>query len=324
MVLQLELLLADLRGDQLVLRGDRDVLPGRHGERPGGQARQAGQHHGVRRRAATADPGDQRDVGDQPVHGAEYSGPQPAAGDIAVLVPVCLARRVPSNGHWWVPQMSMSGPVCRGRQPVPMRRWNASRNEPLVYHYSLVAVAAGIRSLVSPATGPAVCGRPAAFQAWKPPSRSVASRRPIRRSDRRGERRRVALRAHHDDARVGAGQSRDPGLAARVQPPLEHVTADDDRPWDLALDDPLLQRPDVDKYRAVGEGSERRLGPEPPAGRCGPRPPVRRCPGRRPGSASEVSSAADAVASASAVSAPPRPRAPSGPSMATVSLAISP
>ena len=42
------------------------------------------------------------------------------------------------------------------------------------------------------------------------------------------------------------------------------------------------------------------------------------------GSASVVSSAADALASASAVSAPPRPRAPSGPSIATVWVAIRP
>ncbi len=47
-------------------------------------------------------------------------------------------------------------------------------------------------------------------------------------------------------------------------------------------------------------------------------------PGAPAGSASLVRLAADAVASASAVSWPPRPLVPSGPSMATVSLAIRP
>ncbi|WP_246631268.1 hypothetical protein [Pseudonocardia nigra] len=41
---------------------------------------------------APADAGDQRDVGDEAVHRAEDRGPQPAAGDVTVVV-VALARR---------------------------------------------------------------------------------------------------------------------------------------------------------------------------------------------------------------------------------------
>ena len=41
--------------------------------------------------AATAHPGDQRHVGDQPVHGAEHGRPQPAAGHVPVVVPVIMS-----------------------------------------------------------------------------------------------------------------------------------------------------------------------------------------------------------------------------------------
>jgi hypothetical protein len=90
-VLQLEPFLVDLGLDQLVLRRDRHVLPGRHRARARGQPGQAGEHDGVRAPAATADPGDQRHVGDQPVHGAEHGRPQPAAGYVPVVVPVIVS-----------------------------------------------------------------------------------------------------------------------------------------------------------------------------------------------------------------------------------------
>ena len=79
-----------------------------------------------------------------------------------------------------------------------------------------------------------------------------------------GQRGRVALRAHHDDLHVGPRQRRDPGLAARIEPPFEHVAADEDRSRHLALDDALLERPDVDQRGAVGQRGERRLRPQPP------------------------------------------------------------
>jgi hypothetical protein len=86
----------DLRADQLVLVGHRDVLPGAHRERPGYQGRHAGQHDGVRGRAAAAEPGDQRGVGHQPVHRSEYRRPQPAAGHVTVPVrPPRRQRRPP-------------------------------------------------------------------------------------------------------------------------------------------------------------------------------------------------------------------------------------
>ena len=44
--------------------------------------------------AAAAHPGDQRRVGDQPVHGAEHGRPQPAAGHVPVVVPVIVSVRV--------------------------------------------------------------------------------------------------------------------------------------------------------------------------------------------------------------------------------------
>ena len=80
---------------------------------------------------------------------------------------------------------------------------------------------------------------------------------------RRGKRGGVTLRAHHDDPRVGAGQGRNPGLAAWVKPPLEHIAAYDDRPGDLALNDPLFERPDIHQHGTVGEGREGGLWPQP-------------------------------------------------------------
>ncbi len=75
----------DFRLGQLVLRLDRDVLAGRHRERPGDQPGDAGQHDRAVRAAATADPRDQRGVGDDPVHRAEDGRAQPSAADVPVL-----------------------------------------------------------------------------------------------------------------------------------------------------------------------------------------------------------------------------------------------
>ena len=86
MGLELEPLLADLGGDQFVLRRHRDELARRHREGAGGQARQPGQHQRLMRSVAAADARQQRDVGDEPVHGAEHGGPEPAAGHVPVLV----------------------------------------------------------------------------------------------------------------------------------------------------------------------------------------------------------------------------------------------
>ena len=44
------------------------------------------------RAAATADAGDQRDVGDEPVHRAEYGRPQPSAGHVPMLGTVVGSR----------------------------------------------------------------------------------------------------------------------------------------------------------------------------------------------------------------------------------------
>ena len=56
---------------------------------PAARPGEAGEHDrgGVRVVAGAAgDAGDQREVGDQPVHRAEHRGPQPAARDVGVVV----------------------------------------------------------------------------------------------------------------------------------------------------------------------------------------------------------------------------------------------
>src|SRR6266568_460650 len=73
----------------------------------------------------------------------------------------------------------------------------------------------------------------------------------------------VALGAHDDDLRIGPRERGNASLAARVQPPLQHVAPDDDGPRNLPLGDPLLQGPDIDQRGAVGEDCERRLRTEP-------------------------------------------------------------
>ena len=102
-VLELEPLLIDLGGDQLVLRRDRDELARGHGEGASREPGEPGQHDGVSLQAAAADPGDQRDVGDQSVHGAEHRRPQPATRHVPVLVHVRLTGLVAAGagaGAW--------------------------------------------------------------------------------------------------------------------------------------------------------------------------------------------------------------------------------
>ena len=76
----------DLGVHQLVLVRHRHVLSGAHREGPRDQGGHAGQDHGVRRYPAAAQPGDQRGVGHQPVHGTEHGRPQPASGYVAMPV----------------------------------------------------------------------------------------------------------------------------------------------------------------------------------------------------------------------------------------------
>ena len=115
-VLELEPLLLDLGGDQLVLRGNRDEFASRHGERACGQPGEASQHDGLLRKAAATDAGDQGDVGDQPVHGAEDRRPQPAPGHVAVLVHIHL--RV------------LGGRMCVARQRMCVARADVRRPPP--------------------------------------------------------------------------------------------------------------------------------------------------------------------------------------------------
>lgn len=80
--------------DQLALRGDGGVFARRHGEGPGREPRQAGDHDGLLGDRAARDPGHQGEVRDQAVHRAEDGGAQPAAVHIpvGVIVPVRLVQ----------------------------------------------------------------------------------------------------------------------------------------------------------------------------------------------------------------------------------------
>ena len=82
-----------------ILRRDRNELARGHGERPGRKPRQPDEQDRVLRPAAAADAGDQRDVGDQPVHRAEDGGPQPAARHIPVLRALVLGMILVGCGH---------------------------------------------------------------------------------------------------------------------------------------------------------------------------------------------------------------------------------
>src|SRR3984957_17515132 len=90
----------DLGVHQLVLVGHRDVLAGAHRERARDQRRYAGQDHRVGRRAAAAEPGDQRRVRDQAVGRAEHRRPQPPAGHVPMTVrPARDLRRAPGRAR---------------------------------------------------------------------------------------------------------------------------------------------------------------------------------------------------------------------------------
>ena len=96
-----------------------------------------------------------------------------------------------------------------------------------------------------------------------------------------GQRGGVALRAHHHHRPVEPGGLGDPVGTEGVEPPLEHVALDDERPGQVALQRTLGCGPDVDHQRTRRGG-----GLERPQGRCGrsgagPRPPDRRPTGSR-------------------------------------------
>ena len=76
--------------DQFALRGDGGVFAGRHREGAGREARQAGDHDGLRGDGAARHAGHQREVGDEPVHRTEDGRPQPSAVDVAVGVVVAV------------------------------------------------------------------------------------------------------------------------------------------------------------------------------------------------------------------------------------------
>jgi hypothetical protein len=92
--LQLPALLGHLGRHLLVLRLHAGVLAEAHGDRSRHQAGDAGQHDRAGRQPAPADAGDQRDVGDQPVHRPERRRAQPAAGDVGVVVGIERERTV--------------------------------------------------------------------------------------------------------------------------------------------------------------------------------------------------------------------------------------
>jgi hypothetical protein len=91
---ELQPLDVDLGLERLVLRLDRGVLAGRHRERAGHQPGHAGQHDRLVGGRGPGEAGDQRDVGDQPVHRPEGPGAQPAAVDVAVRVVVLVLDRL--------------------------------------------------------------------------------------------------------------------------------------------------------------------------------------------------------------------------------------
>ncbi len=76
--------------DQFALRGDGGVFAGRHREGTGREARQPGDHDGLRGDRAARHTGHQGEVGDEPVHRTEHGRPQPSTVDVAVGVVVAV------------------------------------------------------------------------------------------------------------------------------------------------------------------------------------------------------------------------------------------
>jgi AcrR family transcriptional regulator len=88
---------------------------------------------------------------------------------------------------------------------------------------------------------------------------------------RGGQAGRVTLHAEHDDPVVIAGYPRQPGVAARIEPPLQVVALDHGRAGNLALLRPLPGRPDIHQERACLLLAERLLRRHPvqPGARLG-------------------------------------------------------
>src|SRR5215470_7729754 len=81
---------------------------------------------------------------------------------------------------------------------------------------------------------------------------------------RRGQAGGVSVDADHDDPVVVAGNPGQPGVRARIEPPLQMVALHDGGPGYLALPRPLRGGPDVDEHAAEGYLAEGLLRGEPP------------------------------------------------------------
>ena len=81
----------------------------------------------------------------------------------------------------------------------------------------------------------------------------------------RGQARGVALGAQHQHVQV-VGRDRQPRVAGRVEPPLQHVALDEQRARDVALLGALGRRPDVDEHGAALPGlhGAQRVEPQQP------------------------------------------------------------
>ncbi len=131
---------------------------------------------------------------------------------------------------------------------------------------------------------PRTVGRPAARQAAKPPTTSVAAI-PERVQRIGGQRRRVALRAEHDPLLLRRACGSRAGRVG-VQPPLEVVALDDQRAGYLAAVAALPGRTDVDQQRPVVAAAPQQRAARPGAAASGRRRAAR--PRWRTGSTSVV------------------------------------
>ncbi len=177
-VLEFVSLLVHLGANELVLRGDRHELAGRHRQRAGRQPGQTGEHDCAVRSRAAGNAGDQGDVRDQAVHRAEYSRPQPAAGHIAVLVPVrlaCLQATWGANrgGGRLITSVIFRACLCAGSRGAP-GTLTAGAGGPSVTDQASRGIAPGGLAARPPATpGNRRRGR------WPRAARSSGARQPL-------------------------------------------------------------------------------------------------------------------------------------------------